>query len=344
MKALLSRIVLICLSLGFGFTALAQIDPCATNLKDAVQKSDEGWYDDAIALINQTLNACELSKNDQIEAYKLLIVNYLAIDNLEKADLSAAKIMKIDPNYEPDLLRDRTEVIVLFQKYKPAAVLKGYLSGGINLSQTTASNTYSMVTHGSEASLDNYQNVTGFQIGLGLEFRLLPKLWIRAGGQYRSSGYSITIPNVQGRTVNYQEEINYFEAPTTIKYYFLERNIQPFVQGGVNLSFLNSALGQLSRDNISDIVSRDNQRNNFYLGYIVGVGVAYNIKGFSLQGGVNYMINPSNLNKENTRYDNIDMVFKYYYLDHNFSMNNLFFNIGLTYNLGYKNILYDTKK
>ena len=56
------------------------------------------------------------------------------------------------------------------------------------------------------------------------------------------------------------------------------------------------------------------------------------------------MLTPSNLNKESTRYDNLDMVFKYYYLDNDFSMNNMVFNVGFTYALSYKNVLTTSKK
>jgi hypothetical protein len=161
---------------------------------------------------------------------------------------------------------------------------------------------------------------------------------------YRKSGYSIDIPNVQGRTVSYKEDLNYIDIPIAAKYYFLKGSFQPFVQAGVNFSFLNSALGELSRDDINDIIDRTPQRNTFYVGYFGGVGLAYMFKEFSVQAGFNYLWVPENLNKEGTRYDNLDAVFKYYYLDNDFTMNNMVLNLGFTYTLAYKNVLATTKK
>ena len=326
------------------FTGKAQTDPCATNLRDAAVKSEQGWYDEAISLIKQTLENCDLTKNDKIQANKLLIVNYLAIDKIEEAEAAAAAIMKIDPNYEADKMRDPAEVVEMFQKYKPAIVLQGIVYGGANFSQVMASNTYSIVNDNNSPGLDNYKSLTGFQLGLGVEFRLFKGFWGQSVLQYRNSGYSIQIPNVQGHTVNYQEALNFIDIPLSAKYYFLEGKIQPFVQAGVNFSFLNSALGELSGEDNNDIVDRKMQRNTFYIGYFGGAGVAYNQKAFSLQASFNYILSPQNVNKEGTRYDNLDMVFKYYYLDNDFSMNNLVFNIGLTYALGYKNVLTPDKK
>jgi hypothetical protein len=320
-------------------TLCAQTNPCATNLKDANQKTEKGRFDEAIVLIKNTLANCELSKNDKIQANKLLVVNYLAIDNLEEAEATAAIIMKIDPNYEPDKLRDEPEVIELFQKYKPTVVIKAVVFGGINFSHVSASKTYSIVNDDDSEGLDNYESVTGFQIRVGVEFRLFSSFWIQPSFMYRKSGYSIAIPNVQGRTIFYTEALNYIDIPIAAKYYFGKGNLLPFVQAGVNFSFLNAALGELSRDDINDIVDRLPQRNMFYVGYFGGAGLAYNHKAFSVQASFCYLWVPQNLNKEGTRYNSPDAVFNYYYLDNDFTMNNMVFNLGFTYALGYKNVL-----
>ncbi len=317
----------------------AQTDSCLTNLKDANQLTERAKYDEAITLIKNTLLKCTLSKNDKIQANKLLITNYLAIDKIEEAEAAASVIMKISPNYEPDKLRDPSEVIIIFKKYKPVVVLKGLVYGGLNLSKNTASNTFSIVTDDNSEGIDNYQSITGFQIGVGAEYRLFSSFWVQSGLSYRKSGYTIDLMNVHGKTIGYKEDLNFIDIPIAAKYYFLKGKLQPFMLAGVNLSFLNSALGQLSRDEEKDIIDRKPQRNSFYLGYSGGLGLSYSFKELSLQVGVNYLWTPQNLNKEGTRYDNLDAVFKYYYLDNDFSMNNILINIGFTYALGYKNIL-----
>lgn len=317
----------------------AQNNPCISGLRDANQLTEKGKYDEAILVVKNILENCDQSKNDKIQSYKLLIINYLAIDNIEGAEILASTILKISPNYEPDKLRDEPEYIALFQKYKPTIVLKGIVLGGINFSQAKASKTYSIVANNNSDELDNYYSITGFQIALGVEYRLFNSLWIQPCFMYRNSGYAIDIPNVQGRTIKYKENINYLDIPISAKYYLSKNNLHPFVQAGVNFSFINSSLGELSRDEISDIYNRKPQRNEFHIGYFGGVGLAYEFKGWSIQAGFNYMLDPLNLNKEGTRYDNSDAVFKYYYLDNDFTINNVNVYLGLTYALAYKNVL-----
>lgn len=321
------------------FFANAQTDPCLTYLKDANLKSEQGWYDQAIELAQKSLKDCDLDKSDKISAYRLLIQNYIEIDNLEEAAKAVSEIMKLNPNYEADKLVDSPEIIQLFERYKPTAVLTGTFYGGLNYSSAKASKTYSVVTDNDTEGLDNYQNVTGFQIGLGIEYKVFNSLWLESGIQYRNSAYKIQIPNVEGRTVSYQEDLNYLDLPLNVKYYFFKGTIKPFVKVGINLSFLNSALGNLSRDEVSDIVNRISQRNSFNLGYDLGMGLSYKKKGLGVQLAINYLVNPNNLNKDGTRYENLDLIFKYYYLDNDFVLNNFQVNLGISYDLVFKNVL-----
>jgi hypothetical protein len=321
------------------FISQAQIDPCLTDLKDGATKTEQGYYDEAIKLLEKSIEDCKLSASDKIQARKLLIINYLAIDNLEAAAEGAATIMKINPNYEPDKLRDPIEVVMLFAKYKRKVVLRGSFSGGLNNSLTESIQTYSIVGDDDAAGLDNYQSTSSFQIGVAAEYRLHKELWLQLGLQFRKSGYKIDLPNIQGRTVSYREDLNYFDIPLSVKYYFLNSKFQPYVEAGANFSLLSAALGELSRDDLSDIVSRNGQRNQFSLGYFGGLGLAYHHKNFGFLLGVNYLFNPQQVNKEGTRYENLDIVFKYYYIDNDFTMNNLQLNVGFKYALAYKRTL-----
>lgn len=333
------NICLIILLVFSSFGVCAQNIPCLSYLKDASLKSEQGFYDDAIDLISQSLDSCELDKKDKIEAYLLLVKNYIEIDNLEKAESAVSEIMKLSPNYEADKLKESPDVIQLFEKYKPSAFLSLIFYGGTNFSTLKASNTYSIVGNNDAEDLDNYKNLSGFQLALGIEYKVYKSLWLETAFQYRNTGYKIDIPNIEGRTVGYEEKLNYFDLPLNVKYYFLDGSIQPFMATGLNFSFLNSALGNLSRDEVSDIVDRIAQRNSFYLGYNIGLGMQYKKKGLGFQLGLNYLINPSNLNAEGTRYENLDLVFKYYYLDNDFRSNNFQVNLGISYDLMFKNVL-----
>src|SRR5262245_55223785 len=124
---ILSAVAILYTNIAFG-----QIDTCISNLKSAGNDYDQANYDHAITTLKNTLNGCKLSKQDQIEANKLLILCYIAIDNLEEASNTAAAIIKIDPNYMPDKFKDDPKLSALFTKFKPIPIWSLNICAGMN--------------------------------------------------------------------------------------------------------------------------------------------------------------------------------------------------------------------
>lgn len=332
-------IVLLLLNLiGFG-----QQNPCTSILKDANDQYEDGWFDESVKLANEALENCDLTRMDKVQVYKLLILNYLAIDRLEEANEAAASLMRVDPNYEPDKLRDPVELILLFERYRPAPIFRGWISTGINTSTPVASATYSVLFDDNAPGLDNYERATGFQLGVGFEYRLFDELWVGLGLQYRNTRYGIQLPASDGSVINYQESLNLLDVPLQFTYYFLDGDLKPFVLAGVNFSFLGGALAEISREDESDIIDQTTNRNTFLPGYNAGAGLSYAFKSYSIRASLGYTLSPRLLNREDTRFNNLGIAFKYYYVDNDFSVNYLQFNLGFTYTLAYKNVLTDTR-
>lgn len=315
----------------------AQSDTCIANLKNAGSSYDQGDYDGTIKLLLPTLANCKLDKLDKIQSYKLLILSYLKIDNLEGADAAAASIMKIDPNYKPDKFKDDPKLSALFEKYKPAPMFLFGLSVGYNQSFVKATKTYSIVHNDDESQYASYKNKGGFQLGVQFEYRAYKNLWAELGFRYRQSGYEHTLDSVEQTTVNYSEKMSYFDVPLSLKYYLPIKKLYPYVQAGATFSFLTNALSTTTRDDLKDIVNRTDYRNNFMIGYFGGAGLAYRLKGFQAFVDFRYTAYSDLVNKEGTRYADLTNVFKYYYIDDDFKMNNMQVNVGVSYTLSYKN-------
>lgn len=331
----------ICCLIGFLFSTLSsygQIDSCITKLQTADQKFNDGFFDDAILILNGVIGNCNLSKADEITSRKLLILAYLDIDELEQAEESASKIMKLNPNYLPDKLRDRADYISIFSKYKPTPVFSLGAHVGTNSSQLTTIKTYSILYDNDTPGLANYQSQLGFQVGVNAQQRVYKSFWIELGAQFRSSTYLNTLFYIENSTVNYSEKISYFDFPIQAKYYFLTNRFKPFVYGGLQASVLNSALGELTRDEFIDIVNRKVQRNSFSVGYFGGFGISYMFKSLNFELGSRYVYYPDQLNKAGTRYENLSSVFKYYYIDNDFRMDLFELVFSVKYSIKYKNL------
>jgi hypothetical protein len=315
--------------------ASAQTDSCITNLKNAGSNFEQGNYDQTIAILNTTVKDCDLSKQDQIEANKLLILAYLAIDNLEAADKTAAAIMKIDPTYKPDKFRDDPGLSALFEKYKPEPMLTVGISGGINWPSIHVGQTYSVVHADDDPDLGSYKSVIQYQLGAYAEYRLYRDLWLTPEIQFRKTSYEHTLNEVQGATIHYYENISYFEIPLSLKYYFLQGPLSPYVQAGADFCWMLQALSTTTREGESDLVDRTDLRTSYMTGFFGAAGLSYGFKGNRVFADFRYLYFHDPVNKDGTRYADEVNLYKYYYIDDDFRMDNLQFNIGFSHVLSY---------
>ncbi len=308
------------------------------NMKKANADYEQRNYDAAVQILIPVIAHCPLSSEEKIQADKLLILCYLAIDNLEAANKVARDVMAQNPNYKPDKLKDDPKLCALFEKYKPSPVLSIGIYGGINLPSVRVINTYSVVQSDAPSGLTTYSNKTGFQIGLKAEYRIYKEFWVDAGIQYRETGYEHDLDSIGKKTVNYSEKLNYFDFPISAKYYFLKKHLQPYLEAGPDFSFLTDAKSTTSRAGSQDVVDRTGLRNTFQLGYFGAVGCDYKYNSFLFFMDIRYVYFPEQVNKANTRYNENINLWKYYYIDDDFSMNIMQLNIGASYILKYKNL------
>lgn len=317
----------------------AQTDSCILYLKTANSNYELRDFDGAIKLLQRAISRCNLDKADNMQAHKLLALAYLSIDNLEMADKEAQTIMKLNPNYAPDKFKDEPKYSALFTKFTPEPVFRFGIYTGFNKSILNGKNYYSISHLNAEEAEKNtkYEGKSGFQIGAGLEYRAYKNLWVSLQGQFRRSNYNNTLSNVENTTIYYSEKMSYIDVPLSAKYFIPVGKISPYIEVGAAFSFLTNALGTTTRDDTKDIVNRIDYRNTSMVGYFGGLGLNYNIKSINVFGNFRYQINNKNVNKENTRYADLVNVFKYYYVDNDFTMNNWQVNVGLMYNLAYKN-------
>jgi opacity protein-like surface antigen len=160
---------------------------------------------------------------------------------------------------------------------------------------------------------------------------------VEAGYQFRNSTFKHTLDSVEGTTVNYSEKLSYNEIPVSLKYCYPIKSISPYIEAGATFSFLSQALSTTTRDDQKDLINRTDYRNTNKVGWFGGIGVGYKFSGVEVFAGARYTKFSKNLNKEGTRYTDLVNVFKYYYIDDDFKLDNLQVNIGASLILAYKN-------
>ena len=312
-------------------------------MKKANSFFEQRNYDEAIGLLVPIVANCPLTAEEKIQASKLLISSYLAIDNLEAANKVAGDVMAQNPNYKPDKLKDDPKLYSLFAKYRPSPVLSVGIFGGINIPSVHVINTYSVVHSDGATGLATYSNKTGFNIGAKAEYRAYREFWVDGGIQYRETNYEHTLDSIGSKTVTYTEKMNYLDIPVSAKYYFLKKHLQPYLEAGFDFSFLTNATSTTVRSNSQDAVSRTSLRNIFQMGYWGAIGCNYKYNNILFYFDVRYIYFPRQVNKSGTRYNDPINLWRYYYIDDDFSMNIMEMNIGVAYVLKYRNLNHGQK-
>jgi hypothetical protein len=100
------------------FPTLAQAQQvCATALKDAETKYNDGQFDEAIELLKKCI-AQGFTEEQQKEAYRLLGLAYLAKNFRDQAREAIKNLLTLVPNWQPDPIQDPPPFTRLVEEIK----------------------------------------------------------------------------------------------------------------------------------------------------------------------------------------------------------------------------------
>lgn len=101
-SSLLNGVFVIIISLLFSSQILPQGNCDEVTLNEARKRYEIGDFEGVINLIKPCLRS-GFSGGELLQAYKLMSMTYIALDSTSGADEASSMVLKIDPNFEPDL-------------------------------------------------------------------------------------------------------------------------------------------------------------------------------------------------------------------------------------------------
>ena len=138
--------------------AYSQTDSCSAVLSKAGKLYEEGKIDEIPALLAPCM-AEGFTRNQKIEAYKLIILVYLFDDDQVNAENTMVEFLKKYPEYEI-MPNDPVEFVYLFNSYRTTSIFSLNLSFGTNLASPRIIEPF---THG---RYDKYKNQPFNRCGL----------------------------------------------------------------------------------------------------------------------------------------------------------------------------------
>ena len=208
-----------------------------------------------------------------------------------------------------------------------------YIFSGSNFTKTNPTERFYLFN--SNEGKD-YQSEIGYHLEVGV---LIPikKLDIGIGVNYTQQVFSVT-SNLTGEefSYNYKEKSNLFSIPLSLKYYFSESRLRPYVLIGAKFTKLLTSELSGHRNGVQPAVFKENlspMRNRLLFFTSIGVGTQYTMRKGSFFMEVIYFKGTSNLSVADKRYSNTNLVFNGGYVSDNFKINSIAIHFGYAFSV-----------
>jgi hypothetical protein len=349
----MSRLVLfLFVVVSFTSRSLFAQEFCEQTLTTATAEFEAGRFYGLPAILQKCLEN-GFSKEQKVRAYLLLTQAYLVLDDPKSAEKSYLELLRADPEYIANPVRDPVDVYYLSKKFTSTPIFTPTFRLGTN---TSIPRTIYNTTPSSLPDKFSNSNVLklGYQLEADLDVNVSKKFSLCFGLAYSKKVFQTNQSDANAGSINkFTEKQDWYDIPVFLKYAKDTGKIRPYVYAGVAINRLfqskiapdgvdlNSPLPntrQISQGPDEDIKYKRHLLNR---SLVFGGGVKYKVGKDFFFVDVRYMAGLNNLainnyTKANGQFDPI--LAKYEYSSPFFRLDNV------SISFGYIKPLYDPRK
>lgn len=321
----------------------AQLTSCAQTLRLARSTYEQGRLHEIPTLLEKCI-ASGFSQRERVEAYKLLSLSYIYLEEPEKADAAMLNLLRTDHYFEINKDADPAEFIALYKTFRTHPIYRIGAKLGANASQPNVKSYLpSNDTKGKYAMGLSFQGGFTGEIPITKKLTLSPEVIFQLKNfNYESTKTIIDLgtgEELDFTTIS-KENQSWLSVPISVQYYPLTSKFNPFVSLGLSADYLLSAKNTFQRTK-EDRTSYDEQtenillqRNQFNLSALASIGAKVKVpNGFAVAEvrfsyGLTQVTNDENLYALSGKTIPTDG-----YVDGLFSMNTVSFTLGYVYNV-----------
>ncbi len=332
--------------LGIFFLSVAKIDAqenqisgvsksCAEKLKMAQNAYDNGLLEQIPHLLTKCIN--NLNKTQRIEAYRVLILSYLFNNQAGLADEYMEKLLKFDPLFIP-FTYDPIEFGKLYDSYRtePIYSIGALLGGAITFPDIadiyTAFNTSNNIT--------KYRILPSFSFSLFFNKYISDQIKLNLTINLQQNRYTAIQKPFPFNQTEISDNLIYIGLGLAGIYELgnLKTNLlKPYVRLGIqpiNLVSANANATRIYTDESKPTITDQgipisNIRNRYNLSIFSSIGIKYRTGKSWIFADLAYNRNLFLSNNSNKRFQNNELLFKYFYIDNNFYLQNINLMFGV---------------
>lgn len=333
------------------FTLSAWAQDCVQTLRLARATYEQGRLHE----IEGQLAKCLLpsgfdksQKQERVEAYKLLCLSYIYLEEPDKADDAMLNLKKTDPYYEPNEAVDPAEFVALYNTFRKEPVYRIGVALGGNFSQPNVSELV-YVTEFTGSS--EFKRAFAIQFGAAADvplslFKTKRKWTLHGELLYQSRKFEISQQESRGIDPGTGTELfnefqgvetqNVLALPITLQYRFMaNEKFNPFIGFGIGpeLMLSRKLTAEKLRDGQPSVPEKgeDFEYNSFNLSALVSAGVKLPLRPGVVILELRYAHGLTNVTTAEHAYANEALVLDYGFADSIFKMSSLSLSAAYVY-------------
>jgi hypothetical protein len=322
-------------------TTYAQITNCAQTLRLARSTYDQGRLHELPTLMDEcfkkSIDNGGFTQQQRVEAYQLLTLAYIYLEEPEKADETMLLLLRTDPYFKPNKDVDPAEFIALYQTFRTQPVYRLGVKLNLNSTQPNVLE-FNPIANGN----GKYKHQIGYSGGVVGELPITEALTLNAELHYTLKAFSYEFQSInQGATTPYatttgREKQTMLSLPILAQYRITESRFNPFLTGGFSTDYLlGSTISAEEKRNKAQGVEPQNfnvTRQKINVSLLAGAGIKVFVSGGFIIAEIKYAYGLTRVNSSSTLLVNQPLLFNYSYVDGVFKLNSLSFSIGYVQN------------
>lgn len=327
----------------FALQTLAQDCPQALRLARAIY--DQGRLQEVETYLQPcfTGKSADGQKALMVEAYKLLCLSHIYLEEPEKADADMLNIKKTDPYYRPNEGVDPAEYVALYKTFREAPIFRYGGRIGLNAARPSVQ---SLNTAVQLAEDSKYGYGFSFVFGFGIDLPLTSLLTLHGELLYNPWQFALTEKVLINDPYTGQQRLNEFQGtenqnwismPVQVEYTLFNSSQSisrhsPFVAAGINTGYLLNAniTAERQREGQSTVPEANIEinRNRLNLGLVLSAGIKPKLGSGKLVVEFRYTYGLTPVTSQEKAFANQQLLADYYYADPIFTVQAFAFSVS----------------
>lgn len=308
------------------YCAFAQTGPTpAQTLRLARATYEQGRLHEIPSQLSDEIIS-QMNNQEKVEAYKILCLSYIYLEEPEKADEAMLNILRTYPYFEPNEV-DPAEFLALYRTFRTMPIYRIGVKLGINATRPNVVESISVVELSEKSA---YKFLVGFEFGATADMPLSNKLTLHGDLLFQQKKFQLNLDVDRGTDDNGEALINSYEGtenqtwlslPITLEYKFLEKRFNPYIGGGISFDYLlgSKITSQRARENETSIEEKTYdfkpQRNALNISAVGVAGVKLRMAGGFFVAEARFVYGLTQVSSQETAYKNTQYALEQGYAD-----------------------------